>query len=56
MAEVRELLRKAREMRVMADEATSAVLSFRLRRKAHELEREAEAARGGDAREDGAEK
>lgn len=46
MAEVRELLRKAREMRVMAEEATSAVLSFRLRRKAHELEREAEAARG----------
>jgi len=55
MAEVRELLRKAREMRAMADHATSAVLSFRLRRKAHELERQAEAARGADGREDGPE-
>lgn len=44
MAEINELLRKAREMRVMAENAGSGALSFRMRRKAHGLERAAEEA------------
>jgi hypothetical protein len=44
MAEVNELLRKAREMRAMAEDAGSAALSYRMRRSAHRLRRAAEEA------------
>lgn len=44
MAEVNELLRKAREMRVMAENAGSEALSYRMRRSAHRLQRAAEEA------------
>jgi hypothetical protein len=44
MAEVKDLLLKAREMRLMAQNAGSEALSYRLRRHAHRFEREAEEA------------
>jgi hypothetical protein len=44
MAEVNEFLRKAREMRVMAENAGSEALSYRMRRSAHRLQRAAEEA------------
>lgn len=51
MSEVNELLRKAREMRAMAENAGSAALSYRMRRSAHRLQREAEeAGRKADAK------
>jgi hypothetical protein len=44
MAEVKDLLLKAREMRLMAENAGSEALGYRLRRQAHRFEREAETA------------